>query len=440
MNQQSKFKQTEIGIIPEGWEVRKIKEVGKVITGKTPSSKNPEYFGGGILFVTPTDFKNYNKNIFDAERRISSLGEQKHKNQILPTNSIIVTCIGSDMGKIAITKVKCLTNQQINSIIIEKDYDYNFIYYKLKSIYSHLKLLATSGSTMPIVNKSEFENISLSLPNNSEEQKSIAKILSDLDSKIELLQKQNKTLEAIAQAIFKHWFVDFEFPNEEGKPYKSSGGEMVFNEELGKEIPKGWEVKNLGEFLNVIKGCSYKSEDLKESDKALITLKSINRDGGFNQKGYKEYVGDYKEEQIVKDGDIVVAQTDLTQAAEVIGTPAIVNSLNRYNELIASLDLQILRIKEKLNKGFAYFLLKTAMFHNHALSYTNGTTVLHLNKNAVSDFKFTLPNENILGKFGKIAEQILEKADKNEKEVYISSQIRDSLLPKLMSGEIRVGG
>ena len=111
---------------------------------------------------------------------------------------------------------------------------------------------------------------------------------------------------------------------------------------------------------------------------------------------------------------------------------------NKYNELIASLDLQILRIKEKLNKGFAYFLLKTAMFHNHALSYTNGTTVLHLNKNAVPDFKFTLPNENILGKFGKIAEQILEKGDKNEKEVYILSQIRDSLLPKLMSGKIRV--
>jgi type I restriction enzyme S subunit len=91
-----------------------------------------------------------------------------------------------------------------------------------------------------------------------------------------------------------------------------------------------------------------------------------------------------------------------------------------------------------LNKGFAYFLLKTAMFHNHALSYTNGTTVLHLNKNAVPDFKFTLPNEYILGKFGKIAEQILEKWDKNEKEVYILSQIRDSLLPKLMSGKIRV--
>ena len=84
-----------------------------------------------------------------------------------------------------------------------------------------------------------------------EEQTSIAKILSDLDSKIELLQKQNKTLEAIGQAIFKHWFVDFEFPNEEGKPYKSSGGEMVFNEELGKEIPKGWVVKELGDFVDV---------------------------------------------------------------------------------------------------------------------------------------------------------------------------------------------
>jgi type I restriction enzyme S subunit len=86
------------------------------------------------------------------------------------------------------------------------------------------------------------------------EQVEIAKILSDLDSKIELLQKQNKTLEAIGQVLFKHWFVDFKFPNEEGKPYKSSGGEMVFNEELGKEIPKGWAVKPLGQIANFLNG------------------------------------------------------------------------------------------------------------------------------------------------------------------------------------------
>ncbi len=420
MNQQSKFKQTEIGIIPEGWEVRKIKEVGKVITGKTPSSKNPEYFGDGILFVTPTDFKNYNKNIFDAERRISSLGEQKHKNQILPTNSIIVTCIGSDMGKIAITKVKCLTNQQINSIIIEKDYDYNFIYYKLKSIYSHLKLLATSGSTMPIVNKSEFENISLSLPNNSEEQKSIAKILSDLDSKIELLQKQNKTLEAIAQALFKHWFVDFEFPNEEGKPYKSSGGEMIFNEELEKGIPKGWEVRKLEDCIQFIKGRKPKSV----SDKCFKGyLQQILIDT-FN--GGKPNYANPEKMVIVETTEPIMVMDGASSGRMEIGYSGIVGS---------TLSKVIVTDPTITNPYLFYFLKRKEAEINQN---TTGTSIPHTDKGRIKDYSFAIPDEDLLSKFDDLANQLLNKIMHNKKERKTLSKTRDTLLPKLMSGQIRV--
>ena len=111
------------------------------------------------------------------------------------------------------------------------------------------------------------------------------------------MQKQNETLEKIGQAIFKHWFVDFEFPNEEGKPCKGSGEEMVDNEQLGKEIPKGWKVGKLGDFVESVSGCSYTSKGLKESNKALVTLKSI-RANGFSQKGFKENVGNYKDKHI----------------------------------------------------------------------------------------------------------------------------------------------
>ncbi|HID43199.1 MAG TPA: restriction endonuclease subunit S, partial [Archaeoglobaceae archaeon] len=107
------------------------------------------------------------------------------------------------------------------------------------------------GTTRPSINTTILKNRYVPVPP-IDEQAAIAKILSDLDTKIELLQKQNETLEAIAQAIFKHWFVDFEFPNEEGRPYKSSGGEIAFNEELGKDIPKGWEVKPIKELCKSI--------------------------------------------------------------------------------------------------------------------------------------------------------------------------------------------
>ena len=100
------------------------------------------------------------------------------------------------------------------------------------------------------------------------------------------------------------------------------------------------ESHKLRECVRTIKGCSYRSEDLKSSDVALATLRSINRGGGFNQEGHKEYIGAYKETQILNDGDIVIARTDITQRAEVIGRPALVNSLGRYTKVIASLDLE----------------------------------------------------------------------------------------------------
>ena len=148
-------------------------------------------------------------------------------------------------------------------------------------------MTGTSGRQR--VDTSVFDSIIVPIPPLNE-QKAIAKILSDLDSKIELNQKMNKTLEAIAQAIFKHWFIDFEFPNEEGKPYKSSGGEMD-DSELG-EIPKGWQVKSVGEVADVIRGVSYRSDQLIPSENALVTLKSILRGGGFTKNGYKPYSGD----------------------------------------------------------------------------------------------------------------------------------------------------
>lgn len=268
------------------------------------------------------------------------------------------------------------------------------------------------------------------------EQRAITHILEILDDKIDLNEQITKNLESISKIIFKHWFVDFEFPNEDGKPYKSNGGEMI-DSELGK-IPKLWKVSKLAECIDVIKGCSYRSVDLKKSETALVTLKSVNRGGGFNQDGYKEYVGEYNEEQVLRDGEIIVAQTDLTQKAEVVGRPAIVNSLHQYSKLIASLDLQIIRSKNNLSKNYIYYLLKTEEFHNHALSYTNGTTVLHLNKNAIPKYTSIIPSREILDKFDSIIEPILARISISETEIQALSQLRDLLLPKLMSGKIRV--
>ncbi|AXP82223.1 Type I restriction modification DNA specificity domain protein [Mariniflexile rhizosphaerae] len=146
------------------WVNVEIKDFGNVVTGKTPSSNNPEDFGNEMPFVTPGDFKNYNKFVLGAERNLSEEGYSKLKNKILPKGSVIVTCIGSDMGKIAVVKNDCITNQQMNSIIVKETFYTDFLYYYLNFVADEIKGIAMGGSTMPMLSKSDFEKIEVMKP------------------------------------------------------------------------------------------------------------------------------------------------------------------------------------------------------------------------------------------------------------------------------------
>ena len=263
---ETKFKETEVGRIPEEWEVKIVNQLGEVITGKTPKTEDKDNFGQDYPFITPRDMKGQ-KHVYETERYLSEKGKNSVRNCLIPRNSVCVSCIGSDMGKIIITTKESITNQQINSIIPNISAD--FVYYVILNISPNIKNLGKQSTAVPILNKNQFSKIKIAVPIWINETEKIAAVLSSLDAKIELNQRMNKTLEAIGQAIFKRWFVDFEFPNEdkqnpigfgvpksadfaEGKPYKSSGGEMV-DSELGK-IPKGWGVGRIGDCIEFAYG------------------------------------------------------------------------------------------------------------------------------------------------------------------------------------------
>lgn len=150
--------------IDENWRKVEIKDFGNIVTGKTPSSENPEDFGNEMPFVTPGDFKEYNKFALGAERDLSEVGYKKLKNKILPSGSVILTCIGSDMGKIAIATQDCITNQQMNSIVVHNSFFTDYLYYCLQSISDEIKGIAMGGSTMPMLSKSDFEKIEIIKP------------------------------------------------------------------------------------------------------------------------------------------------------------------------------------------------------------------------------------------------------------------------------------
>jgi type I restriction enzyme S subunit len=280
-----------------------------------------------------------------------------------------------------------------------------------------------------------------------EEQRAIVAVLGALDSKIKLNRQIGRSLEELVRATFKAWFVDFEPVKAKAAGQTSYPGmpaaafaalpECLTNSPLGP-VPEGWGVGLLGDEVRVIKGRSYKSTELRESRTALVTLKSIERGGGYRPDGLKPYVGDYKEEQVLNPGDLVVAFTDLTQDAAVVGKPAIVRKDARFDTLVASLDLGIMRPNGRLGIPYLYCLCKTEDFQRHVYGHTNGSTVLHLGKAGVPSYPIVLPDLAVLDAFDRVVAPYFDLTYANELESTQLSTLRDYLLPRLLSGRVRV--
>ena len=213
--------------------------------------------------------------------------------------------------------------------------------------------------------------------------------------------------------------------------------------ELGK-IPLDWNVYTLGDYVKVFNGYSYKSEELKESDNAMITIKNFDIDGNFKIDGFKEIQlsEKLKPQHYVKNFEVLVACTDMTQDARIIGNSILLLDNLDYDNIIMSMDL--VKVKStipEINSFLLGTILKSKRFKHHALGYINGTTVLHLDKKAISKFKIALPTDfNILLEYGEEFKRYYLEISHNIKEIEKLTKLRDTLLPKLMSGELDVSG
>ncbi|KUO78058.1 MAG: hypothetical protein APF81_14290 [Desulfosporosinus sp. BRH_c37] len=406
------------------WKDVKIKDVGKVITGKTPSSKTPDHFGSLIPFVTPTDFKNYHKKIYTSERYLSQKGKYGLKDKVLPLNSVVVTCIGSDMGKVAMNKVECITNQQINSIIVnEENADGNYIYYKISNMYQYLKQLARGGTTMPIINKGTFEQIVISIPPLLE-QKATAVTLSCLDDKIELNKSIDKTLEEMALAVFKSWFVDFE-------PFQN--GEFE-DSELGR-IPKGWRVVDFEDVFNFQEGPGIRNwQYVTGNGTKFINIRCIQDNdlqlNTANMISDEEAKGKYSH-FMLKEWDVVVSSSG------TLGRYAIV----RKEHLPLCLNTSVIRFSPKAEfMYFAFMLgyLTSPEFYVHLTTKACGSVQANFGPMHLRQIRLLFPDEETLLKYHKTVFPLIKKSIQVRRENQTLSTIRDALLPKLLSGEIRV--
>ena len=248
------------------WYQTTLDQLGRIVTGKTPRSRRPEYFGGEIPFVTPTDFDG-SRRIETTHRCLTERGASAVRCALIPREAIMVSCIGSDMGKSAIADAACVTNQQINSIVVESPNCPLFVYYNL-SIRKEEIRAASGGSAQPILNKSTFGQLDILLPP-PPEQRAIANILGTLDDKIELNRRMNETLEAMARALFKDWFVDFgpTRAKAEGRdPYLAPEIWDLFPDKLddGRK-PEGWAYRPVSAFSKIKGGKQLTKDNFVES-------------------------------------------------------------------------------------------------------------------------------------------------------------------------------
>jgi len=422
------------------------------------------------LMVRTTNFENN-----DFHDSVKYINEHAYnfldKSKVYP-NDLIMNKIANAGSIYLMPDLKRPVSLAMNLFLIrvnEKLANPIYVYLYLKINEHYVKQFA-NGSVTKTITKEAVRNLEIFLPSR-EEQDIIVHQYMALENKINLNLRINQNLESIAQTIFKSWFIDFEpvrakiAVKQEGKDpelaamcvisrkneaqLEQMGKEdfselqataALFSDEMQKselgQVPRGWNINNIGSVANIVKGKSYKSSELNDSEVALVTLKSFNRGGGYRLDGLKEFTGSYKAEQEVFPGELVISYTDVTQSADIIGKPALVIADPKYKHLVISLDVAVVRPHKVYYKNFLYGLAKTRSFQLHTKAHASGTTVLHLSKNAIPDFHFVNASEEVLKKYEEITMPIFKKINQLIQENRTLNEIKLNMLPKLLSGEI----
>jgi len=272
-----------------------------------------------------------------------------------------------------------------------------------------------TGAVQPKLNKENLLSIPIFLPESEVEQKAIAAVLSSLDDKIDLLHRQNKTLEALAETLFRQWFVE--------------------------EAQGDWAEGSLGEYVEVMRGLSYKGSGLSEAGHGLPmhNLNSVYEGGGYKYEGIKYYSGDYKDRHLVYPGDVIVTNTEQGHEHRLIGCPAIVPDFFGNVGLFSQHVYRLRLLDNQLTVPFLYHLLMSNEVREQITGATNGSTVNMLPKDGIEWAKFRMPPTSRIKAFTAFAEPRIDKGHKIHKSIRTLEKLRDTLLPKLMSGEVRVG-
>jgi type I restriction enzyme S subunit len=391
-----------------------ICDLGRIITGKTPSTGNSAFFDGEYPFVTPSDLDWKTYYCRTTERTVTDEARNSLQNQFIPSDAVIVTCIGNTIGKCGISSVACLTNQQINSIIPNKGINSKFVYYLIVHNIGVIRGFGLGGgSATPILNKTAFSSILLSVPS-KRNWDGIASFLSTYDDLIENNQRRMALLEDAARQVYQEWFVRLRFPGYE-------------HTRIVDGVPEGWQGKKLGDLAKINhKNLSNSSDgEIEYIDIASVSPGQINETTRYDLRDAPS-----RARRVVKHGDIIWSCVRPNRRSHAV-------IWNPPENLIASTGFAVISSRY-LPTSFLYQALTTDSFVGYLENHTKGAAYPAV---VAGDFKkavILVPKDSLLSTFNDFVEPQMSKMHNLRFQNQKLRTARDLLLPKLMSGEISV--
>ncbi|WP_145483468.1 restriction endonuclease subunit S [Yersinia rohdei] len=404
----------------------KIGDLGRVVTGKTPSTKSPEYWNGEYDFITPSDIKDDSYTVRTG-RSVSNSWGKKSPQYLLPEGTTCYVCIGATIGKNCYVSKPSFSNQQINAVIPDTDrFNPKYVYALLNTISEEVKNRA-SGAATPIVNKSSFSDISIEV-HRKNQQDLIVNILENYDNLIENNNRRIAILEDMAQSLYREWFVNFRYPNHQDN-LDADGKPKLIDSPLG-QIPEGWEVKNAAEVITI----NPKTKLVKEGEKPFVGMSGLSQ-GSMVIGDIIEKTGNSGAKFI--NGDTLFARI----------TPCLQNGKTGYVQFLTpeqpvgfgSTEFIVFRESEYLSSEFIYLLSRSNNFREHAIqSMTGATGRQRVHNDCFASCYLPVPPKELMHEFTKLAKPMFKSIFNLSKRNENLKQQRDMLLPKLISGQIEL--
>ena len=307
--------------------------------GKTPKKLNTDWKDEGYrtLSANNVDFSGEIK--IDTIRKVDEKTYKKWMSNEIKRGDLLLTS-EAPAGRVMYwdTDEKIVVGQRLFCLRTNEIADSKYLKYYLQSKTGQFEIYKnSSGSTVFGISAKMFDQISVLLPE-LKSQKKISSLLYSLDKKIEINNKIHKSLSDLTELVYNYWFFQFNFPNSQGKPYAESGGMMRWSEELSQNIPVDWEVSSLGKHIKIERGISYRSDQINDRGNPMISLNSFHLNGEYKPEGIKYFSGGYQVKNLVIENDLLVAVTDVTREADIIGKSFLVPDIYE-KEIVMSCDV-----------------------------------------------------------------------------------------------------